>query len=126
MTFFSLRFDWLCLHRRSVQGLERLWKPTPAIRSQQQSVKRRRWTLLTVTICLHVLLWSSVIPLITMIALFAAQKIDTTVLPSTVLTIVSVFLYHLSSLRAYLLTCSIGCRVHFLHRPAFNRCTQAK
>lgn len=90
MTCFSLHFDWLYYHRRSVQGLERLWKPTPAIRSRQQSVRRRRWTLLTITICLHVLLWSSLIPFITMLALFAAQKIDTTVLPSTVLTIISV------------------------------------
>lgn len=81
--------DWLRRHRRSAQGLERLWKPTTKTRSHQPA-RRRRWTLLAITICLHVLLWSSVIPLVTMLALFAARSIDTTILPSTVLTIVSV------------------------------------
>lgn len=94
MSSFPFRFGCPRWHRRSVQGLERLWRPTPASRVQHP-LKRRRWTLLGITICLHVLLWCSALPLVTMLALFAAQSIDKTILPSTVLTIVSVrFYYH--------------------------------
>lgn len=89
MASTPLLTHWLRRHRDSAQGLERLWRPTASTRLQKPA-KRRRWTLLAITICLHVLLWSSVIPLVTMLALFAARSIDTTILPSTVLTIVSV------------------------------------
>lgn len=59
-------------------------------RLEGRPTERRRITLLAITICLHVLFWSSLLPFVTMLALFGAHNMDSTVLPSAILTIISV------------------------------------
>ncbi|KAK8173274.1 hypothetical protein IWX90DRAFT_137661 [Phyllosticta citrichinensis] len=54
--------------------------------------ERRQITLLAITICLHFLFWSSLLPFVIMLALFAAHSMDYTVLPSAILTIISAVL----------------------------------
>ncbi|KAL1387317.1 hypothetical protein HDK64DRAFT_309832 [Phyllosticta capitalensis] len=61
-------------------------------RLEGRPTERRRITLLAITICLHVLFWSSLLPFVTMLALFGAHNMDSTVLPSAILTIISAVL----------------------------------
>ncbi|KAK7555534.1 hypothetical protein IWX50DRAFT_49392 [Phyllosticta citricarpa] len=61
-------------------------------RLEGRPTERRRITLLAITICLHFLFWSSLLPFVTMLALFAAHSMDSTVLPSAILTIISTIL----------------------------------
>lgn len=63
---------------------------TPIVIKINTKFSRRQWTLIAITVLLHVLLWSSVCTLITSLYLIAADPGDTTNIPSEVLTLASV------------------------------------
>lgn len=61
----------------------------PSIRIPTK-LPRRQLTLISITVCLNVLLWSSIFVLITSLYLIASDPDDTTNIPTEVLTLTSV------------------------------------